>query len=93
MTGFVADFHRLVEHCNFAQSLWRQLRDHVVWGVRESRIQHRLLGEKSLTFKKALERATAMAVAEKHASDLQQEKEETVNKLRHATTNPTPSDH
>ena len=47
------------------------LRDRLVCGINNDRIQKRLLAEKELTFAKALELATAMELAEKSAVDIQ----------------------
>ena len=42
------------------------LRDRLVCGVNDERIQRRLLAERRLDFKKALELATAMEIADKN---------------------------
>ena len=47
------------------------LRDRLVWGIDDSRIQHRLLAEASLTFAKALEIAQASELATRDLKDLQ----------------------
>ena len=46
------------------------LRDRLVCGIKDSRVQRRLLSETDLTFKKAFELAQASEVAEKNARDL-----------------------
>ena len=51
-------------------------------GIRDEKIQRRLLVEKKLTFQKAYEIATSMEVRMKNMTVLQESKEsETVNKL------------
>lgn len=86
LADFVADSRRLSEHCNFQTALEDMLRDRLVCGVRDKRIQRRLLAEDSLTFQKAWSIATAMDVADRNAADLQQatgdSKEIQVNKLQ-----------
>ena len=47
------------------------LRDRLVCGVNDERIQRRLLAESQLEFKKAMELATAMETADKNTRDLQ----------------------
>ena len=44
----------------------------MVCGVNDERIQRRLLAESQLDFKKALELATAMEIADKNTRDIQQ---------------------
>ena len=51
--------------------LEKMLRDRLVCGVNDERIQQRLLGESQLEFKKAMELATAMETADKNTRDLQ----------------------
>ena len=68
---FVAELHRLSEHCKFAETLDDMLRDRLVCGIRDSRVQRRLLAEPELTFAKAFELSQATELAEKNAKDLQ----------------------
>ena len=67
---FVAELRRLLEHCAFQDTLDDMLRDRLVCGIKDSRVQRRLLSETDLTFKKAFELAQASEVAEKNARDL-----------------------
>ena len=69
---FVAELRRLTEYCDFGTSLEDMLRDRLVCGVNDDRIQRRLLSEPNLTFARAFELAQALESAEKHAKDLQQ---------------------
>ena len=58
------------------------LRDRIVCGIRDEKIQRRLLVEKKLTFQKAYEIATAMEVTMKNMTVLQESKESvSVNKV------------
>ncbi|CAC5419124.1 unnamed protein product [Mytilus coruscus] len=57
------------------------LRDRLVCGIKEDRIQRRLLAEPGLTFKKAMEVATAMEMAAKNAHDLQVQEPKQVHKV------------
>ena len=68
---FVAELRRLSEHCQFAGSLDDMLRDRLVCGVRDGRLQRRLLAEPDLTFRKAFELCQASELAEKNAQELQ----------------------
>ena len=47
------------------------LRDRLICGVRDRRLQQRLLAETDLTFQKALDISQAIEATERNASDLQ----------------------
>ena len=68
---FVAELRRLSEHCKFGDTLDDMLRDRVVCGIRDVRLQRRLLAESELTFKKAFEICQATELAHKNAQNLQ----------------------
>jgi len=51
------------------------LRDRLVCGISDGRLQRRLLAEPNLKFKKALEMAQAVQTAEQGAKDLQQKQQ------------------
>ena len=67
---FVAELRRLSEHCAFQETLDDMLRDRLVCGIKDSRVQRRLLSETDLTFKKAFKLSQASEVSEKNARDL-----------------------
>ncbi len=54
ISTFMAELRTLSEHCEFGVSLDEMLRDRLVCGVNEDRIQRRLLAEPVLDLKKAL---------------------------------------
>ncbi|KAL3969421.1 ER membrane protein complex subunit 3 [Sarotherodon galilaeus] len=60
---YVAELRKLAQDCNFGDSLTVMLRDRLVCGISDDRIQRRLLAEDSLTFEKALKFAQAMEAA------------------------------
>ena len=68
---FIAELRRLTEFCDFGPSLSEMLRDRVVCGIGDPRIQKRLLAESDLTFDKAVELAVAQESAEQNAAQLQ----------------------
>ena len=70
MATFVSQLRSLSKDRNFGDTLELTLRDRLVCGINNDRIQRRLLAEKNLTFIKALDIATAMELAEKSAADL-----------------------
>ena len=49
VADYVAALRALSENCEFGDTLNDMLRDRLVWGIDDSRIQHRLLAEASLT--------------------------------------------
>ena len=69
---YVAELRQLTEHCNFGGVLEDMLRDRLVCGINDDRIQRRLLSETTLNFKKAYEMAVGMETAAKNARDIQQ---------------------
>ena len=71
VSQFVAELRRLSEHCAFDISLDDMLQDWLVCGVHETRVQHRLLSEPNLTFKKGFEICQSAEVAETNARELQ----------------------
>ena len=70
-SDFVADLRRLLEHYQYGNSLNDMLRDCLVCGVRDRRLQQRLLSEPDLTFKKAFDLCQASEQADKNAKELQ----------------------
>ena len=87
VAAYVAELRQFAEHCQYATTLNNMLRDSLVCGVEDSRIQRRLLAEPELTFDKAFEIAMASESAEKNVKDLQSPVP--VNKLKtHGTQNP-----
>ena len=70
VSTFVAELRKLSEHCNFGTTLNDMLRDRLVCGISDQRIQRRLLAEPTLTFDKALELAQAAEAADRNAREL-----------------------
>ena len=73
---FVTALKQLTEHCVFGAALDDMLRDRLVCGIGDGKIQRRLLAESELTFKKAFELAQAMETADRDARDLGKPREE-----------------
>ena len=70
VSTFVAELRKLSEHCNFGETLNDMLRDRLVCGINDQRLQRRLLSEPELPFAKALELAEASEAAERHTKEL-----------------------
>lgn len=68
---YVAELRRLAQDCNYGDTLQLMLRDRIVCGINNDRIQRQLLAETDLTFNKALAIAVAAETATKNAQDLQ----------------------
>ena len=82
VADFVAALRNLAEHCEYKDSLEMMLRDRIVCGIRNDKIQRHLLVEKELTFAKAYEIATLMEITSKNMAVLQESKSlEAVNKV------------
>ena len=71
ISAYVAELRQLAEHCGYGTTLNDMLRDRLVCGVEDPRIQRRLLAESDLTFDKAFDLAVASESADKNAKDLQ----------------------
>ena len=71
VADYVAELRRISEHCQFADSLDAMLRDRLVCGINDQRMQRRLLAEPDLTCKKAVELAQAIESADQNVRDLQ----------------------
>ena len=70
--SYVAELRiSVTEHCNYGDTLNAMLRDRLVVGINNDRIQRRLLAEQQLDFAKALYIATSMETAAKNAQDIQ----------------------
>ena len=82
---FLAELRHLTEHCEFGTTLDEMLRDRLVCGFRDIRIQRRLLAEPKLTLKRSLDLALAIEAAEKDVSEIQkgdsQEGNSSLNKV------------
>ena len=59
MAQYLAELRKLTEHCDFCNNLDETLRDRLVCGILSVPIQKRLLAEKDLDLKKAMELAKA----------------------------------
>ena len=70
VSTYVAELRKLSEHCKFGTALNDMLRDRLVCGIVDQRIQRRLLAEPDLTFAKALELAQAAEAAERNTQEL-----------------------
>ena len=71
VSEFVAGLRRLSEYCQFAATLDDMLKDRLVCGIWDRRLQQRLLAETDLTFQRALDISQAIKAAERNARDLQ----------------------
>ena len=72
MADFVTELRRLSTDCAFGDTLSDMLRDRLVCGINEEKIQRRLLQEANLTFEDALRIARAMETAAKKSLEMQQ---------------------
>ena len=68
--AFVVEIKRLSEHCRFGQTLDQALRDRLVCGLTDASIQQKLMQEVDLTFQKAYDKAIALEMATRDATEL-----------------------
>uniref|UniRef100_A0A8C1WN32 CCHC-type domain-containing protein n=1 Tax=Cyprinus carpio TaxID=7962 RepID=A0A8C1WN32_CYPCA len=71
VADYVAELKKLAQHCEYGATLSQMLRDRLVCGVNDDRMQRRLLSEVDLNFEKALSICQAMESANKNVKDLQ----------------------
>ena len=71
VSTFMTELRQSSKHCDFGESLNDMLRDKLVCGINDSRIQRRLLSELNLTFQKAFDLALAMEIADKDTQGMQ----------------------
>ena len=67
---FVTALKQLTKHCAFGAALDDMLRDQLICGIGNGKIQRHLLAESEFTFKKAFELAQAMETANRDSRDL-----------------------
>ena len=67
---YVAALRKLTEYCDFGDNLNNMLKDRLVCGVNDERIQRRLLSEVDLTFERAFKLAQAAESADKDTRHL-----------------------
>ncbi|KAK2858314.1 hypothetical protein Q7C36_006233 [Tachysurus vachellii] len=79
---FYSVLRKLAHDCNYGEKLTEMLRDRLVCGINDDRIQRRLLAESELTFEKALKIAQALETANKDVKDLQAQRSETSISMR-----------
>jgi len=77
---YILVLKKLSIHCNFDQYLNRALRDRFVCGLRDFKIQNKLLNTEHLTFDDACRIATAMEMSSKQAQEIHPS-QSTVNKM------------
>lgn len=70
ITDYVAVLRKLADKCDFGITLNDMLRDRLVIGVNDDRIQRRLLSETKLDYKRAEEIARSMQLASKNLQDI-----------------------
>ena len=67
----MAELCKLTEHCNFGHTLPEMLRDRLVCGINNKKIQWRLRAEREFTLKKAEELGLGEALVAKHGVVIQ----------------------
>ena len=70
---FVSELRAIAKDCNFGnrEQLELMLRDRIVCGIANEKIQSKLLSEKSLTYQTAMSLAQSMEIAERNVKELQ----------------------
>jgi len=72
VAAFVAELKKISEHCGFQGAVLNDmLRDRLICGIADAKMQRRLLAEPNIDFEKALTLVQAMEAAERNTQDLQ----------------------
>ena len=79
VASFVAALKSLVDYCDYGTKLDEMVRDRIVCGINNSRIESRLLQERDCTFQNALDTAQAMDLAAKNIAEMQKKNRDTVS--------------
>lgn len=82
---FVAELKKLTTYCNLAENLEEHIIDQFVWGLKSEAIKKRLLGEKTLTYKSALETAISMEAASRDVAAMTSTKPSGSSSLNYVT--------
>ena len=91
---YVAELRAIGEHCAFGDTLEDMIRDRLVCGINNPRIQRRLLQESDLTYDKAFEKTQSMEVAAQDVANMTTEtKQPPVNNIRHKSGFSEHADH
>ena len=86
---YLSELRRLSEHCRYGETLDEMLRDRIVCGIADCRLQRRLLVEPDLTLKKTIELAQAQKTEDQGAQQLQQKQPQS-EQLINLTKSPAP---
>ena len=68
--AFVSELHSIAKFCSFGANLEEMLKDRIVCGINNVRIQQHLLSEKTLTFDTAVQQAQSVETAAKNVKEL-----------------------
>ena len=71
VSAYVAELRKLSEYCQFGDTLSDMLRDRLVCGINDRKLQRRLLSEAALTYDRAFVLAQALEAADKSAKELE----------------------
>ena len=72
---YVSELRSIAKNCNYGDTLETMLQDRIMCGVNDTVIQRRLLAEKDLNFKKAMEVAQGMESAATNVQKLTDNKQ------------------
>ena len=67
---YVAKLMKLSENCQFGDNLEESIRDQFVWGISSANIKSRLIRDRALTYKKAIETALSMEAAGREVAEM-----------------------
>ena len=68
---FICQLRELSQFCDFGENLEEMLKDRLICGIGDTRMQRRLLSEKDLTFQKAQDIVLALEAADANAGEVE----------------------
>ena len=70
MSDYVAELHRLAQHCNYGDTLDKMLRDRIVWGIKNEPTHKKLLQVSDLNYAKTLTVAQGFETVERNLKEM-----------------------
>lgn len=81
---FLMDIKRLARTCEYGENEQEMLRDRIVWGVQDKKVQLRMLERNDLTYNQAIEMARQSESTKEQADTMNTSKAASIDEIRHS---------